>query len=166
MKNRFGFLKNSDYFCNATLDYSCITWQNIISTKGLTYDKPRLGILFLPKAFIVGVATSLNVAVFILIKFFTEMQHRVENLPSTIDGISANVQHNEIVQNLNELLFSTDVKTMRDDFNTLLHSFITHPNFKNYNQSTISNILFTVQQVTNFFCDTQLLIDKNISNGQ
>jgi len=96
---------------------------------------------------------------------FTKMRNPSKNLPNTKNSsITANVPHNEIVQNLNNLLFISDVKSIREDFNTLLRLFVTHKDFKDFIQDAISNILFTVQNVIDYFSDAQLLINKSTNN--
>lgn len=73
---------------------------------------------------------------------------------------NADVQHNEIVQKLSYIFNLQSAKSIKADLYTLVHAFITHPDFYTYNQVCISDMLFTVQIVTDFFSDSET-ITKN-----
>lgn len=49
-------------------------------------------------------------------------------------------------------------KSIKADLYTLVHAFITHPEFYSYSQVCISDMLFTVQVVTDLFSDSETIV--------
>lgn len=70
----------------------------------------------------------------------------------------ANAQHSDIVHLVKDILFIQGSKSINEDLHMLLHAFITHPDFKDYTPKGISDLLFSIKTVTNFFFDAELKI--------
>lgn len=71
----------------------------------------------------------------------------------------ANAQHSDIVHLVKDILFIQGSKSINEDLHMLLHAFVTHPDFKDYTPKGISDLLFTIKTVTNFFFDAELKIN-------
>lgn len=157
-------LKLMCIFAIASKTIICLLlWQILSFTSVYTYNKPRLVNPYLPKAYNVGLATTKRGGFISLVNFLS-MQDRVKDLQGKkYSNAGANAKHSDIVHLIQNTLTVQGSRSINEDLNTLLHAFITHPDFKEYTPKSVSDLLFTIQTVTTFFFDAELKI--NAHNG-